>query len=254
MAYTPRILLLDYEVAPWEARLYGPKFEPRVTKILRHQYILCGSYAWLHEEKVRTKALIDFPLYKRDRHDDKALVQFFCDLINQADVLVAYNLKKFDYKQLATRLAYHGLPQHKPVKLHDPLVVIRSRMYLPSNSLEDAADFFGFPKKGHAPDGTVDRVLDGDKRAWKDLIEYCHQDTKVLIDAYKFTRGISTGAQHPNLNLFTGGVACPSCGSSRSQRRGQVPSKKETWRRQCLDCFKWFTETIDKKGDVHFNN
>lgn len=252
MSYVPRILGLDYEVAPWKALCYGKKHEPRVVRFLEHQFLLCGSYFWFHEGIVRTKALTDFPGYEKDKKDDRKLAEFFRDLIDQADVVTAYNGKSFDFKQLATRLVHHGLSQHKPIKQHDPLLVFRNKLYLPSNSLEDVVDFLGVGEKGHTSDDTVFAAMNGDRKAWKDLLRYCKQDSVLLLEVYKYTRALSTGAQHPNLNIFTGDDSCPSCSSMNLHKKHQgelLLSGRVRYRYECQNCGKWCSKYDDEPRD-----
>jgi hypothetical protein len=91
--------------------------------------------------------------------------------------------------------------------------------------------------------------MNGDKDAWKRMEEYNIQDVVLLESLYhKLLPWIKT---HPNRNLFSDDVVCPTCGSHHLQKRGTAISITGTYQRyQCKSCGSWSQGTKSTKKTV----
>lgn len=93
-------------------------WEQNILHIDHPQHLLCLAYKWGHEKKVRTIAIWDFPLYKKDPHSDLELAKAFHKVISEADIVIGHNSDSFDNKMVNSMFMRHKLPpppQYKQV-------------------------------------------------------------------------------------------------------------------------------------------
>lgn len=244
----PRILFADIETAPiimasWSMR--SP--EASAVYVLRDTYILMVSYKWAHETSVQTISLPDFPRYKRNRHDDKDLCRAVRRLLDQADIVVAHNGDSFDVKKINSRLITNGFAPPSPYKTIDTLKIARGSFKFDSNKLDNIGRYLKEGRKRPNTGAALWRsvVEDGSPKSWGEMRRYCKQDTALLASVYERVK--PWAKNHPNLNLYDKARlahACPTCKSTRVQRRGVIV-KVATRRARfhCQDCGHWFAGT-----------
>jgi predicted RNA-binding Zn-ribbon protein involved in translation (DUF1610 family) len=241
----PKLLFIDIETSPilmtsWNQR---PPYAGAVY-ILRDTYILMVSYKWGHERRVRTAALPDFPRYKRDRHDDKDLCRLLRRLLDEADIVAAHNGDAFDIKKINSRLITNGLKPPSPFKTIDTLKAARRAFKFDSNKLDNIGRYLNEGRKIPNTGAALWRgcVEDGDLKSWGVMRRYCKQDTELLARVYERIKPWMP--THPNMNLYDKARlahACPTCRSTRIQRRGVlVKLNTRRARFQCQDCGHWF--------------
>lgn len=238
-----KTLVFDLETAPLIGYAWS-RFEVNIIEEISPTYILCFSYRWLGDDKIHNVKLPDFPLFKRNKHDDYALCKKLWELFNEADILVGHNIKKFDIRKANARFIYHGFKPYSPVKTFDTYTSGK-KFDTGSNSLKNWAKY----KSVHNPhyktitekgdSGGFERTkacMNGDKKAFLEMGYYCDRDVYVSTDIYLEHRPWSP---HPFINEDRG--SCPVCGSTRSQSRGSEirPTRKIVRRFQCLDCGKY---------------
>lgn len=245
----PKLLFLDIETSPvliasWTIR---PPYASAVY-VLRDTYILMVSWKWGHERTVRTAALPDFPRYKRNRHDDKDLCALLHDLLDRADIVCAHNGDAFDIKKINSRLITNGFKPPSPFKTIDTLKAARRAFKFDSNKLDNIGRYLNEGRKIPNTGAALWRgcVEDGDPKSWREMRRYCKQDTELLARVYERVKPWM--ATHPDMNLYRAfrdrppGVACPTCESTNTQRRGVlVKLKARRHRFQCRACGSWFS-------------
>ncbi len=211
------MLVIDIETAPSLGWVWA-KWETNVIDFEQQWYILCFSALW-EGGKVQSFALPDFPGYKKNKEDDHRLVQKAWELLDQADVVVGHNIKKFDIKKLNSRFIYHGMTPPSPYKTFDTLEAARRVMANNSNKLDDIGRDYGLGRKlPHAGFPLWQGCMRGDLKSWALMTKYCAQD--VLL-CYRWYRRIRPWAAHPNLNLVHGRPkGCPTCYGTHIQSRG----------------------------------
>lgn len=161
-------------------------------------------------------------------------------LLDEADVVVGHNLKKFDLKKINSRFIYHGMPPPSPYKVFDTLTAARAVMANNSNKLDDIGRDYNLGRKlAHTGFHLWQGCMRGDMKSWRLMIKYCNQD--VLLD-YKFYKLIRPWTAHPNLNLVHGRPkGCPTCYSTHIQSRGERPqytTGRSVRMYVCMDCGK----------------
>jgi DNA polymerase elongation subunit (family B) len=241
---TPRILLFDIETAPNLAWVWG-KWEQNVIDFERNWYMLSWSAKWLGEKDTLAFGLPDFPLYQRDKRNDKQLVSALWKLIDEADVVVAHNGDDFDIKKTNVRFIENGLPPPSPYRTIDTKKVAKRYFKFDSNKLDDLGSYLGLGNKIDTGGFELwQGCMEGDMKAWKKMVAYNKQDVILLEKVYLKLR--TWMQNHPNLNVINETTGhCPLCSSSNVQRRGfSYTQTGKRQRFQCLDCYGWFAEKI----------
>jgi hypothetical protein len=200
-----------------------------------------ASYKWSDARKVETVALPDFPSYKRNRHDDKALCGVLHGLMDQADIVCAHNGDSFDIKKINSRLITNGFKPPSPFKTIDTLKAARRAFKFDSNKLDNIGRYLNEGRKIPNTGAALWRgVVDGEPAAWSTMRKYCRMDTELLARVYERIKPWMP--THPNMNLYDDGGCCPTCQSNNVQKRGvMVKLSSRRHRFHCQDCGSWFS-------------
>ena len=208
-AERPKILLLDVETAPTAAYVWGRwKQNVGLNQVVSEGYLLTYSAKWLGDEKIACNRI-------KEPENDKVIIEELATLIDQADLIVAHNLVKFDLPTIKTRMLYHGLPPLKPVRLVDTLKIAKQAFRFPSNSLDSIAKYLGLSRKEtHSGFDLWVRCMHGENEAFEQMLSYNMQDVVVLEEVYN--RLAPWYNQHPSVAvLYNDGLHhCPLCGST----------------------------------------
>jgi len=231
-----KILYYDIETAPNLSMVWG-QYEQNVIAHEREWYMLCVSYRWEHENKTHVTSLVDFPsFYKKDPENDFHVVKKLWELFDEADIVIAHNGDRFDMRKANARFVAHGLGPASPVKSVDTLKAARRYFMFNSNKLDHLGDHLGVGRKVSTGGfETWAGCMRGDMKYWKLMIKYAKQDVDLLRKVYMKLRPWMKN--HPNLNVYDGGHNCPTCGSSKLQKRGVRYTQVATYQQwQCNDC------------------
>lgn len=235
-----KILLYDIEVSYTVGATWG-LYEQNVAAVLREPYMISFSYKWLGESKVHVYSLPNFPLYKKDKRNDKALVEKLRELFDQADVIIAHNGNGFDQKWSYGRFAIHKIKPPSPSKYVDTLLVAKNKFKFNSNRLNDLGKYFGIGQKIDTGgiDLWVNCIEKDDAKSWALMEKYNKQDVLLLEKVYLHILPYITS--HPNVGLMDGKIhACPNCGSEKLQKRGVAYTRVNVYQRfQCQSCYAW---------------
>ena len=249
-----KILFFDIENSPslgwvWE------KWETNVIDFKSEWHLLSFAYKWAGDRSVRSYSLPDFPLYKKDKENDRELVHKLHELMGEADILIAHNGNDFDIRKANARFAYYDLPPVHPLKSIDTKLVARKYFMFNSNSLNDLAKHLGLGEK--IDTGGFDLWLGcmkGDKKSWRDMVRYNKNDVVLLEKIYQRLAPFMTN--HPNINIVrddleTGNQLCPRCGSETMQRRGwSITALSRSRRYQCVSCGGWSSGKPERIKEV----
>lgn len=243
----PRIALFDIETSPQEGKNWGGIHEVDILEITRYSHMLAWSIKDL-DGPILVKALPDYPLYKRNKRSDKALVKDLHRRLSKYDICIAHNGNQFDLKYANARFAYYKLAPIPPFKTIDTCLAARKYFLFPSNKLNELLVFLGYPPKVKTGGYDLWRsCLQGNKKSWALMKEYNRYDVIGLEYVYKRLRPFISN--HPNLTYFSGDISCPSCGSHKIiKRRTRVFKNKTVDQMSCKECNRWFT--INPRGSV----
>lgn len=243
---SPRILILDIETAPVLANVWGMwKQNVPLKFINKDWYILSFAAKFTDKKKVHYFDQSEAD----DIEDDKNLLIVLSEFLDEADIVVAHNGRKFDVRKINTRLLMHGIDQPSPYKVVDTLKIAKKHFAFTSNKLEFLTDTLCETKKlKHNKFPGVElwvEVLKGNKAAWKEMKVYNIFDVKSLEELYFKLRPWDD--THPNVSNFSGKMdkACVHCGSEDVHRRGSYFTKTGRYQRyQCNECKGWMRDRI----------
>lgn len=227
-----RILALDIETSPALVRTFS-LFRPVIGhgQIVESSRMICFSAQW---EGGKVQFFSEF------HHSRQEMLQAIHDLLDEADVVITYNGKKFDIPWIHGELISEGFLPPSPVKHVDLYQVIRSNARFLSNKLDYVASRLLDEKKvAHSGFQLWIDCLDGDPKAWNLMRRYAKKDTALLLPLYYKLRPWVKG--HPSRPLHDDGDGCPKCGSDNYQRRGYATTSVSKFQRyQCKNCGSWF--------------
>src|SRR3990167_7192941 len=139
----PRIILFDLETIPdlQAAMEVFPSLSdyPGLTLKASINSIISFGYKIFEEGKIHCINRWDFP--GKDLNNDKPVCLAAYDILKDADFIVTFNGKKFDWRFLQTRLLYHGL-QTLPQIVHiDVCQESKKHLFMFNNRLNTLAKF-----------------------------------------------------------------------------------------------------------------
>lgn len=247
----PRIICYDIESSHNLAAVFALKQQDAYISsdnIVQERFVISVAWKELEAKTVQSVSLLSDPKrFKRDHTDDRHVLEVFHEVLMGADVLIAHNGDQFDAKMLKGRMLVHGLPPLPPILSIDTLKTARSQFLLNANNLDYLGHLLGVGHKKPTKQGLWLKVLKGDAAAIKEMVAYNKQD--VLLLERVFLKLQPFIPDHVSRQLFTGGTACPRCGSSKVQSRGVHRALTHQYRRlQCATCGGWFRDRIATKG------
>lgn len=235
---TTRVLLYDIESSPIISFNWGI-WEQNAIEVIHDWQILCFSYKWLGEKKIRNIAQWDFKGYKPgiENLNDLNVVKELRDLFDEADIVVAHNGNSFDQKKSQARMMVHNLPPPTPYKQIDTKLEAKRAGAFTSNKLDFLNRTFGFEGKVDAGGfATWKGCISGDKKAQKRMSFYNNKDVVELEKLYLYM--LPWMKTHPTLYPERPD-ACPKCGGVNLAPGQKYASTRSGGRYQyfrCRDC------------------
>jgi len=200
-------LYFDIETSPnivYSWRI-GYKINLTPDNIIKERAIICICYKWEHQKKVHA--------LKWDNGCDKKMLEDFYEVAKSAHEIVGHNSDRFDIKWVRSRFLFHRIPDLPNFTSIDSLKDMRSRFLLNSNRLDYIGKFLGVGQKIDTGGFKlwID-VCNGNKRALKDMVNYCKQDVLLLERVYEEVENYTTVKS--NRAVMAGGEKwqCPKCG------------------------------------------
>lgn len=234
-----RILVWDIETSPMISYNWSA-YQSDALEVIEEPQILCFAYKWLGDKKVKVLGQDDFKPFKPGILNDKLLVTEIHRLFNEADIIVAHNGDSFDQKTAQSRMMVWGLTPPSPYKQIDTKKVLKKYGRFSKNNLTNICNQFGLGVKT-ANEGwdMWKKVLQGNKKAWKQMKEYNKHDVELEEKLYLKLRPWIQN--HPSVALI-GDIpeACPKCSGEKFRRGGFTYTNTGRRKRyQCLSCGGW---------------
>lgn len=205
-----KILFLDIETMPNIAAVWqtGYKLNVDAGAILQERFILSAQWSWNNDIHVSGK------LSDIKKKDDSKLVATITKLIEEADIVVGHNVKKFDLRWIAGRALLNGQEPtgSKFVKTIDTLLLARQAFYLNSYRLDYIAKALGIPGKTKTSFSDWMAILkDNDMEKAKYLLKYGCHDVKITRQVFfKLLKHVKLPKKIDALVHGTSTV-CPDC-------------------------------------------
>lgn len=236
----PRTIVLDIETASIQAHVWSLWNNNVSLNMVKEDWrILSVAHKELGKPEITY-------LEARQANQEKKLLRSLWHTLNEADIVIAHNGKKFDLKKINARLIASGFGPYSPVKVVDTLLEVRRVAAFTSNKLEYLTGLLTTEKKQlHAKFPGFElwkECLAGNPEAWAEMKDYNIQDIISLEELYIKLRPWM--AEHPNLGNFQTSVdgkpVCPKCGGTHLVKRGIQRTQVGQYQRySCLDCGGW---------------
>ena len=198
----PRILIFDIETAPIQASVWGLwQQNVGLNMIGNDWYVLSWSAKWVGEDGV----MFEGKAQSWDDEDDTGILESIHRLLDEADIVVTQNGRKFDVKKLNARFVYHGFKPPSSFKHIDTLHIAKKHFGFTSNKLEYMTDKLCKKYKklthGKYPGFLLwKECLRGNQEAWEEMEEYNIHDVLSLEELVFILAPWSN--QIPNLDVY----------------------------------------------------
>lgn len=227
-----KILLLDIETQPAIAYIWSlfDTFVP-TDRIVEPGRTLCWAAKWLDKDKVTFRSV--------HHHGREKMIEDMYNLLEEADVVIHYNGKRFDMPTLNREFLLEGYTPPTTYKEVDLLQVVRKKFRFPSNKLDYVSQELGIGAKVvHKGMDLWKGCMAGVAKDWKVMKKYNIQDVSLLELLYR--RLLPWIDNHPNRALWMKDVdkpTCRNCGGTHVQKRGMEVTKVLKYQRyKCVDC------------------
>jgi len=237
-----KILTIDVETSPVEAYVWGLWDQNIPIDFIKTDWtIFSWAAKWLGKRAVLYKDTGGRGVDKV--RDDKPILKGLRDLLDEADIVVAQNGKKFDVRKINARLIQHGISPPSPYRVVDTMLVARKYFAFTSQKLAWTAQLL--------TDTTKDKhkkfpgfelwqeCLKNNAAAWAEMKKYNIKDVRATEKVYLKLRPWIEN--HPNLGVYQDSdkPVCPKCGSTHvvgHKKRFSVKQQGTYVQYQCSDC------------------
>ena len=237
----PVVYTLDIETAPLEVYSWGLwDVNVGLNQIITEWSLLSFAAKRLDQKTV---------IYRdnrgqKDTRDDKALMSGLWSILNESDIIIAQNGKKFDLRKINARFAMLGFDPPSPYRVIDTVLEARKSFGFTSNKLEWLSKYLTPAKKSqHKKFPGFElwtECLKDNQAAWKEMEKYNKRDVIATEQLYyKLRPWMPT---HLNVNAFDGAseIKCPKCNSDDVQKRGFTFTNLAKYARiRCNTCKGW---------------
>jgi hypothetical protein len=236
----PKVLLLDIETAPIKAYVWS-LWDQNIglNQIIEDWHLLSCAAKWLGEGNVMYQ---DQSKMKK-LGDDRALCRWMHGLLEEADIIITQNGKKFDAKKLNARFVMHGMRPPAGYKHIDTLQIAKKHFGFTSNKLQYLSEKLctkhrkSQHKKFHGMELWVE-CLKRNREAWEEMELYNVADVLALEELY--TKLIPWDNTVNFAAYRDDELPVCQCGSKQFQRRGFSYTAAGKFRRyQCQGCGSW---------------
>jgi hypothetical protein len=243
---TAKVLIIDIETAPVEAYVWGLwKQNVGLDFIKADWTILSFSAKWLGQKNVLYADTGGRGVGKV--RDDKILLNALWKLLDEADIVVAQNGKRFDVRKINARLVENGFGPPSPYRVVDTMLVAEKYFAFTSQKLAWTSKLLASETKKDEHKEFPGfhlwlECLADNPRAWKVMRRYNSKDIKATEEIYLVMR--PWVENHPNMGVYDPSEKplCPKCGSAHLKawdKRVSVKQQGLYRRYRCLDCKGW---------------
>lgn len=214
-----KILLIDVETAPVVVASWGiRKQHLNIDQVLSDSHLLCWAAKWLFDTEVFGDVLTaDEAISKNDSRITKSL----WDVLDEADIIIAHNGKKFDVPVIFGRFLVNGITSPpSPFEVIDTLESSRKTFRLTSHKLDFINRILKLTVKTETNMQLWVDCMKGDAKALLKMFMYCKNDASILEESYMVLRPWIKA--HPNMGFYveSDNLICPTCGCDHVEEKG----------------------------------
>lgn len=235
--YSPRVLFVDIETAPMLVYCWG-LFDQNIglNQIKEDWHMLSFACKWADEKTVHYYDQSN----AKSIENDKELLKKLREYLDEADIVVGHNVKKFDHKKINARLLTHDIKPPSSYRMIDTLTIMKKHFSLSSNKLEYASGLLNkkYKKLKHNkyPGFSLwSACLKNDQEAWKEMEKYNRYDILSLEELYS---KLIPWDNTINFNVYNDDESnvC-QCGSTHFKKNGFKYTNGGRFQRWvCLEC------------------
>lgn len=198
-----KILFFDIETSPILGNVWSLwQQNVGLNQIAQDWYVLSWAAKWQHEDEV----MYQDKSKSWDSEDDSELLEGIWKLLDEADIVVGQNSKRFDEKKLNARFIMNGMKPPSTYRSVDTLEIAKRHFGFTSNKLEYMSDKLckRYKKLKHGAFAGFElwrECLRGNPLAWAEMEEYNIHDVLALEELYDIMKPWYRA--HPNVNLYT---------------------------------------------------
>ena len=196
-------LAKSYHWGQWQQNL-------SVKQQIQESHMLSHAWAW-GDGEVFSSVLTPEEVLNQD---DERIVYEIWSLLDNCDVVVAHNGKRFDVKKVNGYFLKYGLPKPSSYKVIDTLEIAKKHFNLPFKSLEYLAKFLNVELKQDS--GGIQTWIDcdrGDPEALATMEFYNRGDVVTLREIHNKLRGWDNNGVNIALYNDNHDTLCTHCGS-----------------------------------------
>lgn len=239
-----KILVIDIETLPLVSYTWG-LWDQNVSlnQIMEDWSILSYAAKFVGSDKIFYGDIRN----EKNKRNDKKLLHEIWDLLDESDIVLGQNSKKFDVKKIKARMILNGLKPPSSFRQIDTMQIAKSEFAFTSNKLEYLSKnlctkhvklvnrkFNGFD--------LWKECLKGNLEAFKELEAYNIEDILSTEELYHKLAPWNKGL---NFNVYNDDetYVC-SCGSTDYKKHGFVYSNLGKYQRYiCTSCGKEYVES-----------
>ena len=213
-----KILLFDIETSPLKVYVWRRWMQNvYLDQTIAEWFMICWSAKWLGSDEVFSECLTPEEILSED--DTRISKQLWL-LMDQADIVIAHNGKKFDVPKMNSRFILAQLPPPSSYIQIDTKEVAAKQFGFSSNKLDALAGYFGIEHKDDTDFELWVRCMKGEQEALDYMESYNRKDVVILEKVYLKLRPWIKN--HPNIGLYLekDEMVCPSCGSKHLEEDG----------------------------------
>jgi len=184
----PKVLVYDIETAPMLGYVWSMWDNNLGLNMIKHDwYVLSWSAKWLGSDE-STVMYMD-QRYAKDMEDDRRILEAMWELLDECDIVITQNGKKFDQKKLNARFILNGMQPPSSYRHIDTLQLAKRHFGFTSNKLAYMTDKLctKYKKLDHAKFSGFalwKECLDGNLEAWDEMELYNRYDVLSLEELY----------------------------------------------------------------------
>lgn len=198
----PKILFIDIELKPILAQVWA-LWDQNVglNQIQEDWSILSYCAKWKGSDDIIYEDLEG----SNDFEDDSKLLDSLWKLLNEADIIVGQNSKRFDVKKINSRLVLNGYPKPSTFRQIDTLLIAKAQFGFTSNKLQYMTDKLctKYKKLDHgkfAGHLLWSECMKGNPEAWAEMRDYNINDVLSLEELYDILS--SWDSTLPNFDVY----------------------------------------------------
>jgi hypothetical protein len=248
MSKGPKVLIFDIETAPILGYVWGLwDNNLGLDQIKNDWFVLSWSAKWLGDPP--SKIMYSDQRKSKNIENDAKMLKQIWDLLNEADIVITQNGKRFDQKKLNARFILNGMKPPSSYKHIDTYQIAKKNFAFTSNKLEYMSDKLctKYKKLKHAKFsgfGLWKECLAGNKEAWEEMEKYNKYDVLTLEELYY---KLAPWDNSINFNLYHDDEdAICNCGVNDFTKRGFAYTSVGKFQRYvCNNCGAWSRGSVN---------